>query len=90
MMETIGLMAAGVAALFGHVKSRDFVRRRLRYTKVAEKSAGGMALVTGAATSIAAAPVVYFIPWVGTGAALLLGLGVGTGVGLGIVKARER
>ncbi|MCY3808553.1 MAG: hypothetical protein OXG58_03790 [Gemmatimonadetes bacterium] len=89
MMETLGLLIAGVAGLFGHVKSKDFVSRRLRYTKVAERSAGGMALLTGAATSIVAAPVVAVLPVFGTGAALLLGLGVGTGVGMGIVRARD-
>ena len=89
-METLGLLAAGVAGYFGHVKSKDFVGRRLRYTRVAERSPGGMALLTGAATSIVAAPVVAVLPWVGTAAALLLGLGVGTGVGRGIVKARGR
>ena len=90
MMEPLGLLVAGVAGLFGHVKSKDFVGRKLRYTKVTEKSAGGMGLLTGAATSIVAAPLVALLPWVGTEAALLLGLGVGTGVGMGIVRARDR
>ena len=88
MLELLGLGIGGAAGLFGHVKSKDFVSRKLRYTKVAERSASGMGIAAGAATAIAAAPVVAFLPIVGTGAAVLLGLGVGTGVGLGIKRAR--
>ena len=90
ILESIGLGIAGAAGLFGHVKTKDFVRRKLRYTKVAEKSASGMGLAAGAATAIAAAPVVAFLPWVGAGAAIIVGLGVGSGVGFGIRQAREK
>ena len=90
MLETIGLGVAGAAGVLGHLKSKDFVRRRLRYTKIVEKSPGGMGLAVGAATAIVAAPVVAVLPFVGTGAALLVGLGVGTGVGVGIKQARGR
>ncbi len=90
ILESIGLGIAGAVGLFGHVKTKDFVRRKLRYTKVAEKSASGMGLVVGAATAIAAAPVVAMLPIVGTGAALIIGLGVGSGVGFGIKQARGK
>ena len=33
MLELIGLGAAGAAGLFGHVKSKNWVSRKLRYTK---------------------------------------------------------
>ncbi len=89
MLELIGLGIGGAVGLFGHVKSKDFVSRKLRYTKVAEQSPGGVGLVAGAATAIAAAPVVAVLPWVGAGAAVLVGLGVGTGVGVGIKRARN-
>ena len=90
ILESIGLGIAGAVGLFGHVKTKDFVRRKLRYTKVAEKSASGMGLAVGAATAIAAAPVVAMLPVVGTGAAIIIGLGVGSGVGFGIKQAREK
>lgn len=89
MFELLALGIGGAAGLFGHVKSKDFVRRKLRYTKVAEKSASGVGLAAGAATAIAAAPVVALLPVVGTGTAILVGLGVGTGVGVGIKQARK-
>ncbi len=80
--ETIGL----VAGVFGHVKTKDFVRRKLRYTKVAEQSAGGMGLATGAVAtvSLAALPVITLVP------AAIVGAGIGTGVAFGIKQARKR
>ena len=87
IIETI---VGGTVGAFGHVKCKDFVRRKLKYTKVAEKSASGMGLVAGAATAIAAAPVVAMLPVVGAGTAILIGLGVGSGVGFGIRQARGK
>lgn len=90
MIEVIVSGAVGGAAgLFGHLKSKDFVRRRLRYTRVVEKSSVGMGLVAGAATAVAAAPVVAVLPLVGAGAALLTAAGVGSGVALGVRQARK-
>ena len=83
-------IVAGTVGLFGHVKTKDFVRRKLRYTKIAEKSASGMGLAAGAATAIVAAPVVGMLPVVGTATAIIIGLGVGSGVGFGIKQAREK
>lgn len=82
-------LLAGGAAVFGHLKSRDFVRRRLRYTGIVEKSSTGMGLAAGAATALAAAPIVAVFPFVGAPAALILGAGVGTGVARGIKQARK-
>ena len=84
MLELIVAGALGVAS---HVKSRDFVQRRLRYTTFVEKPAVG--IVAGVATALVAAPLVAVIPFVGVGTALALGVGVGTGVSLGAAKSRE-
>lgn len=85
MLELIALGAAGAAGVFGHVKSRDFIRRKLRYTKIAEKPAVGMGLATGAATAI----VVAALPLVTLGPAVVVGAGIGTGVAAGIKRARR-
>ena len=82
-----GLLAAGIAGVYGHVKSRSFVGRRLRYTSVVEKPALG--LWAGVGATILAAPVVAVLPVVGAGTAIAVGLGVGTGVGLGVQDAKE-
>lgn len=84
MLELIGLGAAGAAGLFGHVKSKDWVRRRLRYTNIVEKPASALGLVTGGATAVA----VGFVPFVTMLPAVIVGLGVGTGVAIGAKQAR--
>lgn len=87
MLELIGLGVAGAAGVFGHQKSKKFVRTRLRYTSLVEKP--GIGLAAGAATAIAAAPLVAILPIVGAGTAIAAGLGVGTGVALGANQARK-
>jgi hypothetical protein len=87
MFELIGLGIAGVAGVYGHLKSKQFVRKRLRYTKFVERP--GMGLAAGALTAIAAAPLVAVLPFVGAGAAIAAGIGVGTGVAMGSSQARS-
>ena len=81
------LIVAGVAGVAGHMKSRDFVHRRLRFTNLIEKPALGLA--AGVATTIVAAPLVAVLPLVGAGTAIALGAGVGTGVAIGAARARR-
>ena len=85
MLEMLALGAAGAAGVFGHVKSKDFVQRRLRYTKIVEKPAVPVGLATGAATALAVAA----LPIITAGPALLVGAGIGTGVAAGIRRARR-
>jgi hypothetical protein len=87
MLEIIGMVAAGVAGVGGHVKSKSFVERRLRYSSLAENPALGV--IAGAAAAILAAPVVAIVPFVGAGTALAFGVGVGTGVTVGASRARR-
>lgn len=86
MFGLIAAGIAGVAGVAGHIKSRDFVRKRLRYTNWVEKPLLG--LWAGAATAVVAAPVVALLPVVGAGTAIAAGLGVGTGVALGVNDAK--
>ena len=82
MFELIALAIAGVAGVGGHIKSRQFVGKRLRYTSLVEKPALG--LWAGVGATLIAAPVVAVLPIVGAGTAIALGAGVGTGVALGV------
>jgi len=81
------LLAAGVVAAYGHQKTKDFVRRRLRFTSWVENGAT-IGLVGGAATGIGTAVVIGtlapILPLVGVGTGVVLGLGAGVGVGTGI------
>lgn len=87
MLELIAMGIAGAVGVGGHVKSRAFVQRRLRYTDWVEKP--GLGLAAGAVTAIVASPVVALLPLVGMGTALAAGLGVGTGVHVGARRARN-
>ena len=87
MFGIIGVAAAGVAALVGHLRSKSFVERRLRFSTLVENPAIGV--FAGAAAAILAAPIVAILPFVGTGTALAFGAGVGTGVARGANSARS-
>lgn len=80
-------MIAGALGVASHLKSKDFVRRRLRFTNIVEKP--GLGIFSGAAATIAAAPVVAVLPVVGPLTAVAFGAAVGTGVALGARQARQ-
>ena len=86
-MGLIGLAIAGAAGVYGHLKSRNFVGQRLRYTSLVEKPALG--LWAGVGATLLAAPLVAVLPIVGGGTAIALGVGIGTGVSLGVHDAKE-
>ena len=86
-LELIPIGIAGAAGIFGHIKSRKFVRRRLRYTSWVEKPYLG--LIAGAAAALLASPFVGPLPLVGTSTALIFGAGVGTGVSMGAKEAKD-
>lgn len=81
------LLIAGVAGVYGHLRSRKFVGKRLRYTTIVEKPALG--LWAGVGATLVAAPIVAVLPIVGAGTAILIGAGVGTGVALGVNDTKE-
>ena len=66
MFELIALGIAGATGVYGHIKSRNFVGKRLRYTKFVEKPALG--LFAGVGATVVAAPlvgIVGLVPLVG-------------------------
>lgn len=81
------LIIAGVAGVASYGKSKDWVRRRLRYTSLVERP--WLGLFAGAATAVVAAPVVGPLPLVGAVTAVALGVGVGAGVATGASQARS-
>lgn len=87
MLGLIGAAVAGTVGVLGHIKSRNFVGQKLRYTNLVEKPALG--LWAGVGTVVVAAPIVAVLPLVGAGTAIALGAGVGTGVALGVGDAKE-
>ena len=72
------LAVTGVASAFGYIKSRQFVRKKLRFVDAVQHPyvpflAGGVALLI-------ALPITVLLPVVGTVSAVLFGMGVGAGV----------
>jgi hypothetical protein len=78
MLELIMLAAGGVGIVAGYVKSRQFVRQRLRFVDAAHK--GSAPVVVGVVAAVAATPVVWLLPVLGVGTAVVFGAGVGLGV----------
>ena len=78
MIEILMLAAGGVATVAGYIKTRQFVRRRLRFVDAVQKPVAPVA--AGAVAAVVAAPVVWLLPVLGAGAAVVFGAGVGRGV----------
>jgi hypothetical protein len=87
MFSLIAAGIAGASGIIGHMKSRDFVGRRLRYTSIVEKPMLGVWAGVGA--MVLAAPLVAVLPIVGAGTAIAIGAGIGTGVALGVRDSKE-
>lgn len=77
-MELIAALGIG---LFGFIRSRRFVRERLRFVDAAHKSSAPV--VAGVVTTLAAAPVVWVLPVLGGLTAVVTGIAVGAGVSAG-------
>jgi hypothetical protein len=78
MFELIGLAAAAGAGIVGYVTSKDFTQKKLRFVDAAQKP--GAPIIAGVAAAVIAAPVVWILPIVGAGTAIILGAGVALGV----------
>jgi hypothetical protein len=87
MLELLGMIAAAGAAGAGYLRSRSFVARRLRYVDAVQSPAAP--LVAGTAAALMAAPVVWILPVIGTGTALLFGAAVGIGTRAGVRQIRR-
>lgn len=83
----LGTVAAVTAAGFGYLQSRGFVARRLRYVDQAQTPAAPV--IAGVAATALAAPVVFLLPVVGAGTAVLFGLSVAFGTRSGIKQIKR-
>ena len=88
-MFTIISMAIAIAvAAIGYLQAKSFVRSKLRFVDAVHHFAAP--LLAGLAALLVAMPVVWLLPLVGTGTAILFGLGVGAGVSSGARDIRKR
>lgn len=81
----LGAAAGGIGA--GYVRMRRFVRERLRFVDSVQTTPAPV--LAGAAAALAAAPVVWLLPVVGTGTALAFGAGIGLAVRHGARDVRR-
>jgi hypothetical protein len=82
------IAVAGGSALFGYWQARQFTQNKLRYVDAVHKAIAPV--LAGVAAVAIAAPVVWLLPLVGGGTALLFGGGVAMGVSAGARDIRKR
>ena len=88
MLELVGFAAAWSAAIIGFVKTRDFVRSRLRYVDGVHRASAPVK--AGGAALLIATPIVWILPFVGPPTAILFGAAVGAGVVAGRRDIRKQ
>jgi len=82
------LAIAGTATILGYWQARQFTQNKLRYVDAVHKAS--IPVIVGVAAVAIATPVVWFLPLVGMGTALLFGGGVAMGVAAGARDIRRR
>jgi hypothetical protein len=92
VFQLIGSLAtiavAGGSSVIGYWQARRFTKTKLRYVDAVHRAAVPVAV--GVAATAVAAPVVWILPLVGTGTAILFGGGVAMGVAAGAREIRKR
>ncbi len=76
-IDLIWLGVSGAAAVYSYMKSRQFVRNKLRFVDAVQNPA--VPLVAGIGTAVVASAL-SFLPIITVTTGLLVGLAVGTGV----------
>jgi hypothetical protein len=77
-IDLIWLGLTGAAGVVGYVKTRQFVRKKLRFVDAVEKPA--TPLIAGTVAALVASPLMAILPIVTATSGVLFGLGVGAGV----------
>jgi hypothetical protein len=88
MFTIISLAIALAAGAIGYLQARSFVQNKLRFVDAAQHFAAP--LIAAVAAMLIATPVVWLLPLIGKGTAILFGLGVGAGVSSGARDVRKR
>ncbi|HEX2166744.1 MAG TPA: hypothetical protein VHG09_05845 [Longimicrobiales bacterium] len=87
MVGLIGLTATAGAAGFGYIRSKTFVARRLRYVDSVQSPVAPF--VAGIAATALATPIVWALPFVGAGTAIIFGVATGAGTRAGVRQIRR-
>lgn len=87
MFGLIGLAVSFAVSWFGYSTARRFVRERLRYVEAALSP--GAAIMAGLIAAIVAYPVVWLVPLIGPGTAIVFGIGTGLGARAGATDVKR-
>lgn len=88
MFPFISMAIAVAVAVVGYLQAKSYVRTRLRFVDAVQHFAAP--LIAAVAAMLVATPVVWLLPLIGKGTAILFGLGVGAGVSSGAKDIRKR
>ena len=88
MLGFISFAVTVATTVFGYVVARRFVEQKLRYVDGIHTLRAP--ILAGLAAAALAAPVVWLLPLVGGGTAVLFGAGVAVGVANGARDVRKR
>lgn len=88
MFALISLAITVAATAFGYLFSRSFVTSKLRFVDAIHSFAAPV--VAGLGAILVASPIVWLLPLVGEGTAILFGIGVAVGVSSGAREIRKR
>ena len=84
----IALAVAGISTVVGYWQARQFTQNKLRYVDAVHKVI--VPIGAGIVAALIAAPIVWLLPVVGAGTALLFGGGIALGVSAGARDIRKR
>ena len=88
MFQFIGFLVTIAAALVGYWQARQFTQSKLRYVDAVHRLS--VPILAGIGAALVAAPIVWLLPLVGAGTAVLFGAGVAAGVAAGARDIRKR
>jgi len=88
LFSMLGVGIAAGSGIVGYWQARQFTHNKLRYVDAVHKAI--VPLAAGAGAVAVATPVVWLLPIVGGGTALLFGGGVAMGVAAGARDIRKR
>jgi hypothetical protein len=88
VLQFLSFAATVGATVFGYLTARRFVEEKLRYVDSIHTLKAP--IVAGAVAALVAAPIVWLLPVIGGGTAILFGTGVAFGVANGSREVRKR
>ena len=88
LITLVGLAITATATFFGYWQAKSFTASRRRFVDTVHKAS--TPVLAGIGAALIAAPVVWLLPVVGGGTALLFGAGVALGVNAGARDIRKR